>query len=47
MTEPKPQPAPTAVFDQNFANAAAAADQAMKLGGVILQPKKPKTGFGD
>lgn len=41
MTEPPPKP----VYDQNIANKAAAIDQCLKLGAVILADPKKKTGF--
>lgn len=39
-----PEP-PKPPYDQRLANEAAAVDQCIKLGGVILPKSKPTTGF--
>lgn len=38
-------PKPEVVYDQRLANQAAAIDQCLKLGGVVIEPGKPTTGF--
>lgn len=45
MPKDKQDPSPPP-YDQAIANQAAAVDQCLKLGGVILTPSKPQTGFG-